>query len=185
MRIVGGKYKGRIFHPGKSFSARPTTDFAKENLFNILENRLNWENVNALDLFAGTGSISYELISRGCLSVTSVEMNFRHYRFIEEIKSQLSISNLRVYRDNAFRFVQRTKEKYDLVFADPPFDLRGFENIATTVLNAGILKPEGIFILEHNKSNKFSKMPEFLEIRNYGSVQFSFFKNTPDLSQNK
>ncbi len=181
MRIVGGKYKGRIFHPGKSFTARPTTDFAKENLFNILENRLDWEEINALDLFAGTGSISYELISRGCSKVTSIEMNFRHYRFIEDIKSQLNIPNLLVRRDDALRFIHKTKEKYDLIFADPPFDLKGFENIAANVMNAGILNPGGIFILEHNKTHDFRKMPDFLEMRNYGSVHFSFFKSTVNL----
>lgn len=180
MRIVGGKYKGRIFHPGKSFKARPTTDFAKENLFNILENRLDWENIDALDLFAGTGSISYELISRGCSYVTSVEMNFRHYLFIEEIRNLLGIDNMMVRREDAFRFIQKTNKKFDLIFADPPFDMKGFEDIAVKVMEAGILKPGGIFILEHNKFQDFSQLPGFLEIRTYGSVHFSFLKN-PDI----
>jgi len=176
MRIIGGTYKGRIFNPGKQFKARPTTDFAKENLFNILENRIHWEETEALDLFSGTGSISYELISRGCREVTAVEINFRHYRYITEVKSTLKIGNLSVIKDDVFHFVQKIRKTYNLIFADPPFDLKNFNDVPNKILESGILHPEGLLIVEHNKNQHFGHLPEFTEIRTYGSVNFSFFK---------
>ncbi len=176
MRIVGGTFKGRVFHPGKSFKARPTTDFAKENLFNILENRINWEETDALDLFSGTGSISYELISRGCRNVTAVELNFRHYKYISENKKLLEIEHLHVAREDAFRFIQKTNNQYDLIFADPPFDMNNFFDVPVKILEKGILRQEGLLVLEHNKYQKFEEMPQFIELRSYGSVNFSFFK---------
>lgn len=177
MRIVGGIYKGRIFTPGKSFKARPTTDFAKENLFNILENSTDWENTVALDLYSGTGSISYELISRGCREVTAVEINFRHYQYITEIKKQLNLTNLQIIKDDALRFIQRKRDQYNLIFADPPYDLRNFAEIPVKVLEADILAPGGIFIIEHGKTNDFGHIPGFTGTRIYGSVNFSFFGN--------
>jgi 16S rRNA (guanine(966)-N(2))-methyltransferase RsmD len=176
MRIVGGKFKGRIFNPGKSFKARPTTDFAKENLFNILENRIDWETTDALDLFSGTGSISYELISRGCRQVTSVEMIFRHYKYIGEVKTQLNIDNLRVVRDDVFQFIDKHKEQYDLIFADPPFDLKNLGEVPVRVLASGLLRPGGVLIVEHGRHSQFNSLPGFSEIRTYGSVCFSFFQ---------
>ncbi|MFZ5430753.1 MAG: RsmD family RNA methyltransferase [Bacteroidota bacterium] len=176
MRIVGGKFKGRIFNPGKSFKARPTTDFAKENLFNILENRIDWESTDALDLFSGTGSISYELISRGCRRVTSVEMIFRHYRFIGEVKALLEIGNLNIVRDNVFEFIEKHQDQYDLIFADPPFDLKNLGEVPGRILASGLLRPGGLLIVEHGRNNQFSNLPGFREIRSYGSVCFSFFQ---------
>lgn len=176
MRIVGGIYKGRVFNPGKQFKARPTTDFAKENLFNILENRINWEEIDALDLFSGTGSISYELVSRGCREVTSVEINHRHCKYIAEVKSMLNIENLKLVRDDAFHFIQKSKNGYDLIFADPPYDLKNFDDVPIKILSSGILKNQGIFILEHGKNQIFEHLPGFTEIRVYGSVHFSFFR---------
>ena len=179
MRIVGGTFKGRIFNPGRSFTARPTTDFSKENLFNILENRMDWEQTEALDLFSGTGSISYEMVSRGCKNVTAVEINSRHVRFISTIKSTLGIENLQIVREEALRFITRTKKQYDLIFADPPYDMRNFGEVPEKVLEAGIIREGGLFILEHNKFHDFSKMPGFREARSYGSVNFSFFQILP------
>ena len=176
MRIVGGKFKGRIFNPGKSFKARPTTDFAKENLFNILENRIDWENTHALDLFAGTGSISYELISRGCKEVTTVEANFRHCKFIHQVKSTLQIDNMQIICDDAFHFISKGKNSYDLIFDDPPFDLKMFAEVPVKILQSALLNPGGVLILEHNKFNDFKNLKEFREIRSYGSVHFSFFQ---------
>lgn len=178
MRVVGGTYKGRIFNPGKSFKARPTTDFAKENLFNILENSTDWEHTVALDLYAGTGSISYEMVSRGCRVVSAVEINYRHYQFITEIKKQLNLPNLQVIKDDALRFIQRTKERYNLIFADPPYDLRNFGEIPGKILEADILAPEGVLIVEHGKNNDFSQVNGFTGTRIYGSVHFSFFTRT-------
>lgn len=176
MRIVGGTFKARIFNPGKNFTARPTTDFSKENLFNILENRIDWEQSEALDLFSGTGSISYEMISRGCKNVTAVEINSRHVRFISTVKSTLGLQNLQIVREDAFRFISKTKKQYDLIFADPPFDMRNFADVPVKLFEAGVLREGGLFILEHNKHQNFEKLPQFLELRTYGSVHFSFFK---------
>jgi 16S rRNA (guanine966-N2)-methyltransferase len=176
MRIVGGLYKGRIFSPGKSFKARPTTDFAKENLFNILENRINWEETSALDLFSGTGSISYELISRGCKQVTSVEINIQHYKFISEVKSILKISNLQIIRDDSFHFIRKAKQQFDLIFADPPFDMKNVAEVPEKIFTANILHSDGILIVEHNKYQRFDHLPQFFELRKYGSVNFSFFR---------
>lgn len=180
MRIVGGLYKGRIFSPGKSFKARPTTDFAKENLFNILENRINWEETSALDLFSGTGSISYELVSRGCNQVTSVEINFHHYKFISEVKAILKISNLLIIRDDSFHFIQKAKQQFDLIFADPPFDMKNVAGVPEKILTAKILHPDGLLIVEHNKQHQFDHLPQFFELRKYGSVNFSFFRPSPN-----
>ncbi len=176
MRIVGGEFKGRIFTPGKSFKARPTTDFAKENLFNILENHIDWETTDALDLFSGTGSISYELISRGCRWVTAVEQNFRHYRYISSNKELLQLQNFSVLREDAFRFMEKSNQQFSLIFADPPFDMKRFDEVAEKVLTSSILSPGGVFILEHGKHQSFAKHPRLTEIRSYGSVNFSFFK---------
>lgn len=176
MRIVGGIFKGRQFHPGKSFRSRPTTDFSKESLFNILENSINWEETTALDLFAGTGSISFELVSRGCLHVTSVEKDFVHARFIRETAEILEINNLRLVQGDVFRFLWSCTGQFDLIFADPPYTMRDFGTTALKVLSSGLLKTGGLFILEHSKEHSFNHLPEFTELRRYGSVHFSFFR---------
>ncbi len=176
MRIVGGKYKGRQFVPGKAFRSRPTTDFSKESLFDILENRIDWEETDALDLFSGTGSISFELASRGCRTVTAVEKDFVHCRFIRKVTEELGITNLRLIQDDAFRVMMRTSQTYDLVFADPPYDMPGFDNIAEKILQSGITKPGGLLIFEHPKKYRFQELPGFLEMRHYGSVHFSFLQ---------
>ncbi|MDA3928094.1 MAG: 16S rRNA (guanine(966)-N(2))-methyltransferase RsmD [Prolixibacteraceae bacterium] len=175
MRIVGGKYKGRMFNPGKSFKARPTTDFAKESLFNIFQNRIDFDTIKVLDLFAGTGSISFEFISRGCTELTLIELNFKHIQFIKSTLKELN-EVAKVYRADAFKFISSEKGKYDLIFADPPYDHPRFEEVAEMVLKNDLLSEEGLFILEHPKNFSFSKYPEFFELRKYGSVHFSFFK---------
>jgi 16S rRNA (guanine(966)-N(2))-methyltransferase RsmD len=178
MRIVGGKFSGRQFHPGKSFRSRPTTDFSKESLFNILENRIAWEETSALDLFAGTGSISFELVSRGCRHVTAVEKDFVHCHFIRKTAGKLNISNLNLIQGDVFRFLSGNKSLYDLVFADPPYTMKNFETVPLKVLGSGILKKGGLFILEHSKEHHFSNVTGFRELRKYGSVNFSFFTCT-------
>lgn len=176
MRIVGGKYKGRIFRYNKRFKARPTTDIAKEALFNILENRYNFTNKTALDLFSGTGSIGYEFLSRGCLEAILVEGNFIHYRFILEVLENLKIENARAFKSDVFKFIKTCSTKFDFIFADPPFDLKRFEEIPDAILNADILNENGLLILEHPKEFNFSKHKNFKEIRKYGKVNFSFFE---------
>ena len=161
MRIVGGKYKGRIFDPGKRFHSRPTTDIAKEGLFNILDNRYDFEEKSVLDLFAGTGSIGYEFISRGCREVVFVEKDFAHHRFINEVLSKLSIENGKAFKTDVFQFVKKYAGKFDFIFADPPYDLKNFTEVPDSVLNSGLLKPEGLFILEHPKEYHFSDHSRF------------------------
>lgn len=175
MRIVGGKYRGRMFNPGKSFKARPTTDFAKESLFNILNNRIDFEETKVLDLFAGTGSIGYEFLSRGCTNLTMIELEFKHIQFIKSVLKELNES-AKVYRADVFKFLESEKGKYDLIFADPPYDHPRFKEVPELVLTNKLLAPDGIFVLEHGKEYDFSKLPGFKELRKYGSVHFSFFE---------
>lgn len=175
MRIIGGKYKGRIFNPGKKFKARPTTDLAKEGLFNILENRYNFEEFKVLDLFSGTGNMGYEFASRGACEVVMVEKNFSHFRFIREILQQLAIPQAQIIKADAFQFLNKNREKFNIVFADPPFDLFRLAQVPDAVLNAKTLNTNGILILEHPKEFNFSDHPNFTELRKYGKVHFSFF----------
>ena len=165
MRIVGGKYKGRIFNPGKKFKARPTTDLAKEGLFNILENRYNFEGKKILDLFSGTGNMGYEFISRGCENVIMVENNYTHFRFIQETLKNLEIKNAWIVKDDVFKFLKKSPARFDIIFADPPFELQKLPEIPDVVLNAQILNENGILILEHPKSFDFSKHAAFQGIK--------------------
>lgn len=176
MRIIGGKFKGRTFRPGKSFKARPTTDFARENLFNILHHRMDIDALNVLDLFGGTGSISLEFASRGCSAVTCVEGDFRHYSFIRSVVGELKLEKVVTpLRADVFKYIKRATASFDLVFADPPYDLKDLDKIPDLILNSSLLKEDAILILEHGKTNDFSSHPNFEEIRIYGSVHFSFF----------
>lgn len=176
MRIVGGKYKGRIFRPNKKFKARPTTDIAKEGLFNILENRFDFSDKTVLDLFSGTGSIGYEFISRGCKEAILVESNFNHYRFIQEVLKSLKIDNATAFKSDVFKYIKTCPQKFDFIFADPPFDFKRFEEVPDSILDSDLLKEQALFILEHPKEFDFSKHNAFKEIRNYGKVNFSFFE---------
>lgn len=177
MRIVSGKYKGRRFDPPKSFKARPTTDFAKENLFNILNNYFDWEDKElALDLFGGTGSISFEMISRGCAKVICVEKAPAHAAFIEKTMNILGMDNLTLLRIDVFKYLDSCKMQFDFIFADPPYDLKNFSEIPQLILQKDLIKDGGMFILEHSKEYDFSKLPLFKEKRVYGSVNFSIFE---------
>ena len=177
MRIISGKYKGRHFDVPRNFKARPTTDFAKENLFNILTNIIDFEECNTLDLFSGTGSISLELLSRGCKSVTSVEMDSLHFAHLKKCVQTLGDDNWRIVRDDVFRFLRRCSASYDLIFADPPYALKKLAEIPDIVMNSTLLNEDGIFIFEHGKDNDFSKHPCFFRHIAYGSVNFSFFRH--------
>ncbi len=176
MRIISGRYKGRRLDLPKNFKARPTTDFAKENLFNVLNNQLNWEECNALDLFGGTGSISIELVSRGCPKVICVEKDPLNYSFIEKIKNQLNAEELTVIKTDVFKFLSLTKESFDIIFADPPYNLKFLPEIPRIILEKDMLKEGGIFIMEHSKEYDFADLPLFKEKRVYGSVNFSIFE---------
>lgn len=176
MRIVGGIYKGRIFNPGKNFKARPTTDIAKEGLFNILENRYDFSNKTVLDLFSGSGSIGYEFISRGCSEAVLVEKDFVHHRFIMNVLEILKIENAKIFRADVFTFLRNYKGRFDFIFADPPFELKNFAQVPDAILATNLLDKDGLFILEHPKDYNFLNHPNFKENRKYGKVNFSFFE---------
>ena len=176
MRIISGKYRGRAINPPKNLRARPTTDFAKENLFNILTNLVDFEECTVLDLFAGTGSISYEFASRGVKSVTAVEINAVHHNFIRTTARSLGADNIFAVKANVFLYLKSCPKRFDIVFSDAPYDLEGVEDIVGLVLNEDILAEEGIFIFEHSEKYNFENHPLFWQSRSYGSVQFTFFK---------
>ena len=175
MRIIGGKYKSRRFQLPTNFTARPTTDFARESLFNILNNRVDWEDTVALDLFSGTGSIAIELISRGCKQVVCVETSSKNHAFIQKLKEKLDATELLTIKADVFSFIKSCKQSFDLIFADPPYDLKDFDKIPAKILSNDLLKTNGIFILEHSKKNSFKDHASFTEERKYGNVHFSFF----------
>ena len=191
MRIITGQYKGRHFDVPRTFKARPTTDFAKENIFNVLTGYLDFEGTTALDLFSGTGSITLELLSRGCSQVISVELDRDHHRFIQQclqklsqgdgsfVTSQISQKNrppVTALRGDVFRFVKSCKQQFDFIFADPPYALKELPTIPDLIFEKGLLNPEGIFVFEHGKDHDFSAHPHFVEHRSYGSVNFSLFR---------
>ena len=176
MRIITGKYKGRHFDIPRTFKARPTTDFAKENIFNVLVQYIDFEGAQALDLFSGTGSISLELLSRGCSQVVSVELDRDHHRFIQECVKKLGATNMIPIRGDVFRYLKSCKQQYDFIFADPPYALKELPQIPDLIFEKQLLKADGIFVFEHGKDYDFSGHPNFVEHRSYGSVNFSLFK---------
>ena len=179
MRVITGKYKGRHFDIPRTFKARPTTDFAKENIFNVLNGYIDFEDCRALDLFAGTGSISIELLSREAQYVVGLELDRDHCAFIRQCIDKLGADNYSLIRGDVFRYLKSCRETFDLIFADPPYALKNLEEIPQIVLDKGILSEDGIFVLEHGKHNNFEEHPCFLERRAYGSVNFSLFKAKP------
>ncbi len=179
MRIIGGSRRRRQIVPPRGFRARPTTDFAKENLFNVLQGIFDFEGIEVLDLFSGTGSISYEFASRGARRVVSVEQHPLHQRFIADTARELSFERvIESIKANAFVYLRSAavRKGFDIVFADPPYDLAGVETLPELVLGGGFLQDGGIFVLEHGSDRDFSTHPGFWQRRSYGSVQFSFFR---------
>ena len=176
MRIITGTYKGRHFDIPRTFKARPTTDFAKENIFNVLTGYIDLDGATALDLFSGTGSITLELLSRGCSRVVSVEQDRDHHRFITDCLKKLGTNVCLPLRGDAFRFIKSCKQQFDFIFADPPYALKELPQIPQLIFDHNLLKEDGIFVFEHGKDNDFSQHPNFVEHRNYGSVNFSIFR---------
>lgn len=177
MRVISGEFKRRHFDVPRSFKARPTTDFAKENLFNVLNAYFDFsEGVTALDLFAGTGSISIELVSRGCDKVISVEKDRQHYAFIKKVMDEVKTNRCLPICGDVFKFVSKTNESFDFIFADPPYALKELGQIPDLIFSGTILKEGGLFVLEHGKDYSFTDHPHFVEHRAYGSVNFTFFR---------
>ncbi len=162
--------------PPKNLPVRPTTDMAKESLFNILNNKIDFDGLNVLDLFAGTGAISLEFVSRGSASVTAVDNNQRCVSWIRDAAHQLEMKELSALRSDVFRFLENTRAVFDIIFADPPYDMEGIETISKKVFEHGLLKPGGYLIIEHPKHIDFSNHPRFSDHRKYGKVNFSFFR---------
>jgi 16S rRNA (guanine966-N2)-methyltransferase len=176
MRIIAGKYKIRTLPDPKGFKARPTTDFAKENLFNVLASNYDIDGFDALDLFAGTGSISFELASRGCKSVVAVETQSQHIRYIKSIIEKVNISEVTLLQYDVFKYISRAGAKFNLIFADPPYNEPRLATLPQLVFEHNLLHDGGLLILEHSKNNDFSSHPNFTGKKVYGSVNFSFFE---------
>ena len=176
MRIIGGNLKGKTILPPNGFMARPTTDFAKEGLFNMLINEFDLSECRVLDLFSGTGSISYEFASRGCPEIYSIEMNPLHSSFIKKSAAKLGIKGMQVVRHNVFDFIEICKIDFDVIFADPPYDIEGLDTIPDRIFSKGLLREGGRLILEHPGSYNFESHPHFVKEKKYGNVHFTFFE---------
>jgi len=178
MRIISGTLGGRRIHPPKEMPyTRPTTDIAKEGLFNILQNQLGIEGIKTLDLFGGTGSISYELASRGAADLTVIEKDQKMFDFIKKTIAELKIENIRIYKTDVFKFLESTAEKFDFIFAGPPYALENIDDIPKVIAEKQVLAPGGWFVLEHTPRNNYASFPLFKAERNYGTTVFSFFVN--------
>lgn len=175
MRIIGGKYKGKKFNPPKSFKSRPTTDFAKEALFTILQNNFNFENVDVLDLFSGTGSISYEFCSRGCRNLMAIEKVTSYTKYIQSMFDDLEFDQAEIRNADVFKFLNSCSNKFDIIFADPPFDMPDYDRVYHLVLENQLLSDTSFLIIEHSENQDFSKFEHFLMLKKYGKVHFSFF----------
>lgn len=176
MRIISGKFKGRQIKIPLSFSARPTTDFAREGIFNIMNNHYNLDEIRFLDLFSGTGAFTYEMISRQAVEIIAVELDSKQANFIEKQAAELLAPAVKVFNSDAVSFVQKVKQQFNIIFADPPFETSYYNEIHKAVFERELLRPGGLLILEHNKMNDFSELPYFLEHRKYGAVNFSIFE---------
>ena len=176
MRIIGGKLRGKSVLPPAGYKARPTTDFAKEGLFNTLDNEFFFDDLAVLDLFGGTGSISFEFASRGAGEVIAVEMNPANVNFIKKTATALGVDKVvRVLHQNVFDFLEICSRRFDIVFADPPYALEGLDTLPDRVLSKGLVHAGGYFILEHPAEYNFAAHPSFVKEKKYGNVHFSFF----------
>lgn len=182
MRIISGHNRGRKITPPKNLPVRPTTDFAKEGLFNILANRIDFEAIKVLDLFAGTGNISYEFASRGSISIKAVDINNQCVEFIRKTAEDLKFNHLRSIKSNVFQYLNNTVDSFDLIFADPPYDMEESINIPDLVFENELLNDTGILVIEHSRKLSFAEHSNFSEHRKYGNVNYSFFKKNNSLN---
>lgn len=177
IRIISGKHRGRRIQAPKNLPVRPTTDRAKESLFNILNNHFYFDEVKALDLCAGTGNISYELASRGCPDITAIDGDNACVKFIQATAEKLGMDNLHAFRADIFQYIDKDYLQYDLIFADPPFDFEGYEKLVEQIFFKNLLSEEGLLVVEHQSMKDLSSLPNFREARTYGNITFSFFEN--------
>lgn len=177
MRIIGGEHGGRRFNPPTYMPyTRPTTDIAKEGLFNMLQHKLDFTNIRTLDLFGGTGSISYELASRGVTNLTIVEKDIQMYQFIRKTAESLSLENFKVIKSDVFKFLHQCNESFDFIFAGPPYALQTIDELPKLVMEKKLVNEGGLFVLEHTPRNDYKNSPFYQSERNYGTTVFSFFE---------
>lgn len=179
MRIISGIHKGKIFSAPKNLPSRPTTDFAKEGLFNVLINEFDIDELAILDLFSGTGNITFELASREAKSILCVEQNFNCVNHIKKTIKMFGFNQIVVFKNDAFKYLKKTALTFDLIFADPPYNIPNYTDIPNLVFEKNILNEDGWLIIEHDKHTNFSEHPNFIQQRKYGNVNFSIFKNLP------
>lgn len=177
MRIVSGTHRGRVVHPPKNLPVRPTTDFAKESIFNILNNYFELDGLKILDLFCGTGNMSYEFASRECSDIIAVDSNFSCCEFVKKTAAAFQMPQIKVMKTDVFTFLKKTASTFHIIFADPPYDMEKMETIPELVFEKKLLKPEGWLIVEHGPQTNLSALPHFKEKRTYGHVNFSIFVN--------
>jgi 16S rRNA (guanine(966)-N(2))-methyltransferase RsmD len=179
MRIISGKFKGRRFYPpAKKWPTRPTTDYAKEGLFNMLMNEFDFEDLKMLDLFGGTGNHCYEFISRGSVDVTYVDKFGPAVKFVHQISKELDVSEtITIVKSDVFKFIKSTTSDFDYIFAGPPYPLPNLDEIPDILFSTSILRENGLFVLEHDSIHDFSNHPNFVKQRNYGSAIFAFFRH--------
>jgi 16S rRNA (guanine966-N2)-methyltransferase len=178
MRIIGGTLRGLRLNPPKNLPVRPTTDLAKEALFNILQNQIEFEGIKVLDLFSGTGNISLEFASRGAEQVVSVDRSIQCVHYLKDTAKQHGLNQVKAFKDDVFKYLQLETEQFDLVFADPPYDLNRIPDIPKIVFDKNMLLPGGLLIVEHQSLQNLSNHPAFVEQRKYGHSSFSFFKTS-------
>lgn len=177
MRIIGGKLKGLLIHPPANLPVRPTTDLAKEALFNILNNRYDFETLRVLDLFSGTGNISLEFGSREAAEVIAVDKHFGCFNFLKQTAAKHNLKNIKVQKGDVFKFLDLETDQFDIIFADPPYDLPTIPKIPEVIFNRNLLREDGLLIVEHPSMKKLDNHPNFTEQRKYGYSSFSFFEN--------
>ncbi|MCO5947770.1 16S rRNA (guanine(966)-N(2))-methyltransferase RsmD [Mucilaginibacter flavidus] len=177
MRIIGGRLRGLRLNPAKNLPVRPTTDLAKEALFNILQNKIEFEDIRVLDLFSGTGNISMEFASRGAAQVISVDRSIQCVHYLKDTARQHGLTNIKTFKDDVFKYLQLETDQYDLIFADPPYDMNQIPEIPKIVFEKNLLSPGGLLIVEHQSMQNLSNHPAFSEQRKYGHSSFSFFNN--------
>ena len=180
MRIIAGTLRGRRLNPPANLPVSPTTDMARESLFNILNNYVDYEESAVMDLFAGTGAVSFEFVSRGAKEVTSIDINNACTEYIKSAAQQMNVKNIHVVRADVFDLLKRAYKKFDIVFADPPYALQDLPKLPDIVFQSNVLTDDGVFILEHPKEFEFENHPHFWQHRAYGKVNFTFFANTLD-----
>lgn len=174
-RIISGKFRGKHIIGPRNLPVRPTTDFAKESLFNILNNQYYFDDIKVLDLFAGTGNIGYEFASRGCEDITAVDKDPQCIRFMEKMADQMDLAGFRIVRGDALDYINRDFHEYDLIIADPPYDFENYDRLVEIVWLKNLLKADGQLIVEHDSRRKLNELPHYQKTRKYGKVSFSFF----------